>query len=469
MILAEDVATDLLMLLGLLLLLLPGLPEIAESVASPVRSWLRKRSEGDVVSTVTWLFFAGVVLIVLGVAPTIYGGIDDVWQKAEGKRHLLVALGTLLFALPSLAVLSRRAKAQELLAKNQQDLAKHQQRLADNQAFAEANERFSRSIDQLGATHKVDKGSPKPNIEVRLGGLYTLGELAQENTEKFHSRVLSILCAYVRENTESVPQKELATAKESAEAWPSDPTLFEELESPREDVQTALMLIGSRKRQEGEPSIDLSGRRLCLAHLERADLKRADLEGADLRKANLEKAYLGEAKLEKVHLEMANLQDADLEGADLQGAHLERADLKRAKLGKANLNEVDLRLAFLSDADLREAHLERVDLRKALLHKADLRKAFLWDADLREAHLAQADLRDADLEGVDIEGAFLQWANLEGASGLPEAKLRQASVNECTTFPDGKRRNLEELRQMGQVHSADRKDEPPASPAATPS
>ena len=69
--------------------------------------------------------------------------------------------------------------------------------------------------------------------------------------------------------------------------------------------------------------VDLSGRWLSDADLERADLRGANLEGTDLRDANLKGADLRGADLRKADLRGADLYKANLEGADLTGARME--------------------------------------------------------------------------------------------------------------------------------------------------
>ena len=69
--------------------------------------------------------------------------------------------------------------------------------------------------------------------------------------------------------------------------------------------------------------MDLSGRWLSDADLERADLRGANLEGTDLRDANLKAADLRKADLRKADLRGADLYMANLEGADLTGARME--------------------------------------------------------------------------------------------------------------------------------------------------
>lgn len=62
-------------------------------------------------------------------------------------------------------------------------------------------DRISKAVEQLGAEKTVKKNgqeSTQPNLEVRIGGLYALERIAQQNVEE-HIQIMDILCAYVRE------------------------------------------------------------------------------------------------------------------------------------------------------------------------------------------------------------------------------------------------------------------------------
>ena len=54
-------------------------------------------------------------------------------------------------------------------------------------------ERFTRAIDQLGATH--DDNEKTPRLEVRLGGIYALEQVAKDAPEKYHWTVMEVLTA----------------------------------------------------------------------------------------------------------------------------------------------------------------------------------------------------------------------------------------------------------------------------------
>ena len=158
---------------------------------------------------------------------------------------------------------------------------------------AEINERnsftntFTQAIDQLGAI-----AQDNPNIEVRLGAIYSLEKLSQANLE-YYQPIIDILASYVRQNAPIPPEDERSDD-----------------DKVRQDVQTAVTVIGRRKRLEDEPMLNLTH-----VYLPNVDLISADLTGANLYKANLIRA-----NLTKVDLKETDLKETDLTGADLTGS-----------------------------------------------------------------------------------------------------------------------------------------------------
>jgi uncharacterized protein YjbI with pentapeptide repeats len=272
------------------------------------------------------------------------------------------------------------------------------------------NDRFTKAIEQLGASNQA--GEKK--LEVRLGGIYALEQIAKESQD-YHGPIVEVLTAYVRAHA---PWKEAEQCSQE-EISSNEPQPTQNTQAPPKlaaDIQAILTVLGRRTRtsRQGDsdrPDLrdtDLRGADFRNAHLEGADLWGAHLEGALLGGAHLEGAYLLHA-----HLERADLRDAHLEGAHLSGAHLERADLWGA---------------HLEEADLWGAHLERADLQVAHLEGANLWDAHLEGADLGGAHLERANLRNAHLERADLSVAYLERAllhdaHLEGAQGLTIAQL----------------------------------------------
>jgi len=266
-------------------------------------------------------------------------------------------------------------------------------------------ERFTRAIDQLGATD--DDGNPR--LEVRLGGIYALERIDKESPDRaYHSTVMEVLTAYVRENAPWPPRPSkspeedfleppgesasVSTPNESPEQEEGDE---QEVEPPRKapstDIQAILDVINRREEDDVPEKHRIRALDLRGTELQGANLGGAHLEGAILYKAHLEGAYLGGA-----YLEGANLYEAHLEGAFLYKAHLEGANLKGA-------------------------HLEG-----AILYKAHLEGAFLY-----EAHLEGANLKGAHLEGANLYGA-----HLEGTRDLTSEQIKWTIGDEATKVPE---------------------------------
>jgi uncharacterized protein YjbI with pentapeptide repeats len=245
--------------------------------------------------------------------------------------------------------------------------------VADQLAVArqgQVGERFSRAVDQLGS------GS----IDVRLGGLYELEQLARQAPER-RLVIIEVVAAFVREHarppaTSTGPQ---ANAPPSAEA-----------PAPPQDVAAALTILGRRPIHDGDPRVDLS---------------RVKLGGLNLV----------EVRLRDAHLDRADLRGADLRGADLRGAVFDFADLRGT-----NVRAADLRGAHLGFPDLRGADLRGADLRGAVFDGADLRGAVFDGANLRGTTIGLSDLRGADLRGAHLRGADLYGARADRLTQWPE-------------------------------------------------
>jgi uncharacterized protein YjbI with pentapeptide repeats len=102
-----------------------------------------------------------------------------------------------------------------------------------------------------------------------------------------------------------------------------------------------------------------------------AALPALDLRGRDLRKARMDRAFLPAADLRDARLEGANLRNARLEGADLKGARLEGVDSWGARLEGANLEDARLEGADLSLSRLEGAYLSSTTLQYAIAQGAD--------------------------------------------------------------------------------------------------
>jgi Pentapeptide repeats (8 copies) len=234
------------------------------------------------------------------------------------RQFCRAILGGAVLAVGLYFTLRRVVAAEETVRLTQQTLAVSRS--------SQTTERFAKAVEQLGQT------GPE-TLTIRLGGIYTLEQIARDSPDQYHWPIMELLTAYIREHApwrepESPPKQHSGTA---ARLTPK----------PSADIQAILTVLGRRTPQEREKEAgqvydlrgaDLRGADLRGAHLEGASLDEAHLEGASLRKTHLEgaslrKTHLEGAILEAVHLEGASLNEAHLEGAYFWGVYLEGANL----------------------------------------------------------------------------------------------------------------------------------------------
>ena len=237
---------------------------------------------------------------------------------------------------------------------------------------AQITESMVQAIAQIGAFN-----NDKPNIEVRLGGLYSLQRIMQDSPRD-EQAIAKIFYAYIREN-----------AKRDINSKISSPL--------REDVQAVFDIIGQFNRS-GERDFSFN----AIINLSRTDFTKYSLPDIDFSGSILE--------------------DADLSGADLSNL-----DFAWATLVGANL----------SDANLSSTHLINVDLMGANLSGANLVDANLFCADLSNANLSGANLLDVNLAGADLVGANLSNADLSMVKNLTQEDINEAKGDATTKIPEG--------------------------------
>ncbi|AFZ27852.1 putative low-complexity protein [Cylindrospermum stagnale PCC 7417] len=289
-------------------------------------------------------------------------------------------------------------------AKAANDNAKAANENAEIARDKQITERFAKAIELIG----------NERLEVKLGGIYALEQIAKDSPEKYHWTIMEVLTAFVRENA---PVKKVAEEDEG------------EIPKLRTDIQAALTVIGRRNAEEDEgkrpklrtdiqAALTVIGRR---NYEKEKENQRIDLSNIDIRDANLDKAHL-----EKASLYQANLQEAVLSEANLQEASLYQANLQEAVLSEANLQG-----ANLCQANLQRASLSKANLQRAFLYQANLQRAFLYQANLQEAVLSEA-----NLQGANLYQAKLQGAKFTSAKNLTSQQIESAEGDENTILPD---------------------------------
>ncbi len=219
------------------------------------------------------------------------------------------------------------------------------------------NERYQGAAEMLGSDQ----------LSARLGGIYALERLLEDDLQRYYPEVVRLSCAFVRR--------------------PKDDESAEIADRLREDVQAVLDLIGRRNS-----AVDAEMRRIIPDEPREMFSMRVgvfDLSGAVIRKAivmvpnftgviftnadmtgiisyqpiftdaELNGARLTEAKIFKGNFTKADLSGSDLSGAQLPEANLTNAEFTEAKLANANLIETNLSGAVLQAADISGVQFSR--------------------------------------------------------------------------------------------------------------
>lgn len=372
------------------------------------------------------LLVANVFFPPIAEAPVVSGGAAEASRGGEDRWREFLAyrlgLATLLAAL-SLPLLLHRARINE--------------RQADVAEEGHVTDRIIKATELLGAVKQVSgKGETaryEPNVEVRLGAIFTLERVAKESATDC-ATIMETFAAYVRENLRR--QREEEEAKRAAEAageGGDEEAADDEIPKPlviepREDVLAVLRAINRRndapKKRKGEYDFEWAEMSLALT-----DLRSLFPSGSKSLptwrspKAKLWGANLEYAGLIGAHLEMANLVGAQLKSAKLASAHLERAVLFKANLENATLVGAKLAGANLVRTSLFRAHLAR--------------------ADLARANLRGAKLAEASLVGVAFTSTFASPTG--AAKGLEQSQLDSAF---------GDKRTAEQVRALGRADLA---------------
>ena len=260
-------------------------------------------------------------------------------------------------------------------------------------------DRYTHAIDQLT--------SDRP--EVRAGGLYALGEIAnQGSTDKpgtasgLRVTIDQVVAGYLRSRFP-------LTSSATCQVRPIGPTI-------------------------GRTGVPES----FFDPLQSDDFSRAavDLDAAMTVLARRPPNTLAVVDLKHVRLLGASASSAQLYAADFEGSWLDFTNFFHANLFSANLHHVVACNSSFMQADLRESYLNGARLNGSSMLKANLSKAYLADASLANSNLANANLSGAQLLNADLRNSNLSGANLSKAD-LFGTKLNGAIADKKTKWPTG--------------------------------
>ena len=202
-------------------------------------------------------------------------------------------------------------------------------RQADTAEQGHITDRYIKAVEQLGA-EKVQKIEGKettvPNIEVRVGALYTLERIAADSLRD-HIPIMETICAYVRNNS---PAKSLEPTK--------PPFTFGH---PKADIQTAIDIIG--RRNQAQKSLEQEKRF-------RLDLSKTDLSFVDFRGGDF-----SAARFVRCRIEAASFRSCPMHGTILVGSLVNYSDFNKAQLIGARLDHCVINLPTITPGTMSES------------------------------------------------------------------------------------------------------------------
>jgi hypothetical protein len=434
--------------------------------------WTVARPLGGLVSLLLALLFVGaLVAAFVLIGRTIVG---------EGGAGNTLGTGALIVALLGAPVLIWST------------VLKHQ--TVRYQKEGHITDRITSAVEQLGAEKTVKKNgieTTEPNIEVRIGAILSLERIAQDSTDydqgRDHVRVMEILCAYVRENSNATPPQDFPEPE--WEPLKNNPTEAERaahlekrrerfggnfsetkaykwaqsLREPRADIAQALLVLGRRTEDQRKveaawpdppdkgtiwpfdnpceelPEIE-DGETRDPAQIKTFQKKLAEWKAAlraysgyrlDLRGANLQRADLSAKRPDRSNAVFAG---ADLRKTRLEGAVCTNARLEGAKLSDSRMEGTSISNAQMQGAMLNSAHMEGATFWFARMEGADLSSGRMEGAYFAEARMEGINLSGARMEAADLwvarmEGAYISNARIEGAD-LSSARMEGAYISE---------------------------------------
>jgi len=271
--------------------------------------------------------------------------------------------------------------------------ARHQVSIARQTHYTDL---FTKAVEQLGAARSqnnsaMDSGNGNkttkqllPNIEVRLGAIFTLERIAQESEQDYWP-VMEVLCAYLRSRENTGEFISLPKGQDIHE-WIDDVPFL------RLDIQAALTVLGRRSNQRNarkqyDRLLNLTG-----AVLQRASFEGGDFLGIDLTNAHLENARFGTAKLKQIEFDGAHMQHARFFGAEIKSTSFQHANLYGAQFSDARLDDV-----FFWDTELVWVNFDGSKLSKVTVSEVNLKRANLFDADFFDVEFDNVDFLDGSL------------------------------------------------------------------------
>jgi hypothetical protein len=256
------------------------------SDGNPEQSWWESRRPWVRISIIV-----GAVLVFILIwwllPPLLYAATSDEAVRVKAITDTRTALLAGLVGIGALGTFWMNSRNVKLTAKTL-GVSEANLRLAERsqkESFklterGHLTDRYAKAIEQLG----------NDNLDVRLGGIYALEQLASDSEQaRDQATIIEVLSAFVRVHSAPLYQYK-ASLPEGAQPEPAEEErrkavkYVTELDRPPVDVQAAVTVLG---RLPVRSELALGRVDLSEAWLRRANLVRATLTGARLDRATL--------------------------------------------------------------------------------------------------------------------------------------------------------------------------------------
>lgn len=258
----------------------------------------------------------------------------EFWSEGEKSKSVVMRnLGLLMVAIAGFFIAIFRG----IVAVRNTQVAHRNSEIAEKTQVTTA---FTAAIEQLG----------NDGLSIRLGGIYALGQIAQDHPEQYKSVVSNTLQAFIR-STSYHGKSHIENNNEAEAGWIAHQEAEQEKNAHLMHEEQEQHWQQDSQEQEysnflpNETGEDISAALMTIGQLkiQRAKLPNTFLVGADLRGCFLQGVNLKFAKLDNANLAMADLKYADLSNANLQGAFSLGANLKGSLFKGAKLDRADFR------------------------------------------------------------------------------------------------------------------------------
>ncbi|MGJ4892830.1 pentapeptide repeat-containing protein [Bradyrhizobium sp. HKCCYLRH3099] len=410
-----------------------------------------------------WLFFSSVFELASLLSNS------DKKTSSEAAKNILLTIGAAI-AAPFVIWRTWIAHQQWRIGERQ----------TTNQIEAIQTGLLVKAIEQLGAVREEKipinssensrekwetKSETVANIEIRVGAIYLLRRLAEDN-ERDRGPILQTLCTYIRENSqqEAVRWARREAARFEAQSLQGDPAallqkimsdnsaeLSEFRVSPRrtvgglpallprlrEDIQAALRVIGDKELHRSNIGSHLN---LAGSFLPKADMRNLCLEAVDFTGAQLQFADFSGARCQG-----GKFRKACCQGANFAKANCFNANFVQSQCSGMSFNDVvacfsSFNSAFCSGVAFGRANLELSSFDGAIVEFASFTSAKCKRAQFRKANLKGSSFFLADCAGSDFRNskysaACFDFADLTYSKGLTTEGLSEAFGNGETKLP----------------------------------